>query len=495
MRATIFFATASYCLASVAGLVIDQARLSPYQHGDVEGTSRLRRGIVSPLQRATRSPDASGFVALGDSYSAGIGTGINGTEDACRRGLHAHPRLIADDLDAQLGNPNTTTAFQFLSCTGSATSDVLTGTEMSQIDALNTSQPIDFALLSLGGNDLGFFDVINSCIFRFYSFYSGTCEQALNATQVAIESSEFEERFRVVVAELLDTVRWEKKPWFSVTVTGYARFFNAETDACNDMSLGVWWNGPQLAADVRVRMNALVDAVNDKLARAVDAINAQFVADKLLFINFDDVFEGHRFCEPDVLEPDYGRDDTWFFLVGGPDNAGDENDGGNGDGDGDDEDGTPPLLPSRRSPQDLTPPSPRHRPRAPPDSVPVDPSTCLEPALRSGDWGALALCYMARAKSRDPSLRLATHHSPPHRRDVKEDDHDDEMALTPDNSMWYVPTYYGKVFHPRSRAQEAIRDRIMGEWRRLLDDDDDDHDDGGVDGGDEDKNDDESQEL
>jgi len=59
----------------------------------------------------------------------------------------------------------------------------------------------------------------------------------------------------------------------------------------------------------------------------------------------------------------------------------------------------------------------------------VDPATCLEQAGRSGDWGEKALCYLAMAKARDPSLRLA----------------DDRAAAS---GMWYVPTYYGKTFHP-----------------------------------------------
>jgi hypothetical protein len=101
---------------------------------------------------------------------------VEGQEDDCRQGLHAHPVLIKTDLSRDQG-PNATT-FQWLSCTGATTANLLSGGEDSQMDALNVSAPTpgadgpDFALLSVGGNDLGFFDVINACIFRFYSFYS-----------------------------------------------------------------------------------------------------------------------------------------------------------------------------------------------------------------------------------------------------------------------------------------------------------------------------------
>ncbi|KAJ3563407.1 hypothetical protein NPX13_g8210 [Xylaria arbuscula] len=357
--------------------------------------------------RYNASIPRTGFVALGDSYSAGIGTGIEGEEDDCRQGLHAYPQLVADDHDP--------TAFQFLSCTGATTTDAMIGAQESQVDRLNTSLPVDFALLSIGGNDLGFFDVINACVFRFYNFYSGTCEDALDRSRVLLESDDFEIRLRILIMEILDKIRWEKKPDFSITVTGYARFFNEITDDCDEMSFGVWWNGPKLTKKLRSDMNTLVLNVNAKLRKTIEIINRSFTQDRLIFVDYDAAFDGHRFCEPNVTEPDYERLDTWFFLVGGPDNA------GNG------------TTENQRvsDAKSLSPISPL-----------TDPLLCLEPARRSGDWGKLALCYMAIAKHRDPTLRLA------------------REEVVPLNSMWYVPTYYGKTFHPRTRGHKMIRDNI-----------------------------------
>ncbi|KAK8058537.1 Lipase 1 [Apiospora phragmitis] len=355
-----------------------------------------------------------GFVALGDSYSAGIGTGVEGKEDACRRGLGAYPQLIASDL------PTNSTSFQFLSCTGSTTEEILAGGAASQLDALNASRPVDFALLTVGGNDLGFFEVMNACIFRFYNFYSGTCETALARAQERLDGHEFDQRLYLVITELLDKVRWERKPGFRVTVTGYAQFFNDRTAACDDMSLGIWWRGPKLERALRRRMNAMVRAVNRKIAAAVARINRQFTRDRVLFVDYDAAFEGHRFCERGVVEPDYARNETWFFLVGGPDNV--DRPGGNGT-----------TTTTAESPS---------------LSGVIDPATCLPPAQLSGDWGELARCYMAMSKAEDPTLRPA--------RDG------DEIMMQ--NSMWHVPTYYGKTFHPRSLGHEAIRDRIYEVW-------------------------------
>ncbi|OTB04954.1 hypothetical protein M426DRAFT_11045 [Hypoxylon sp. CI-4A] len=381
---------------------------------------RRPQQVPIPLVSTKDADPLTGFVAFGDSYNAGIGTGVDGKEDDCRHGLGSHAELIAADLRASQGGRNST-AFQFLSCTGATTDEILTGGDDSQIDTFNASLPADFALLSVGGNDLGFFDVMNACVFRFYNFYSGTCETALANSKTQIESDEFEHRLEIIIMEILDKVRWEKKPWFFITVTGYARFFNDVTDECDNMSFGVWWNGPKLKKDLRSSMNAMVLTVNAKIRKTVEQINSKFTKDKVIFVDYDEEFDGHRFCEEGVKEPDYGRMDTWFFLVGGQDNARDG------------------AQSKHASDLDTLPPSSRL----------VDPWSCLEPAQRSGDWGELALCYMAMAKYRDPTLRPA------------------RGDLVAQNSMWYVPTYYGKTFHPRSLGHEAMKNEIYKRWRTL----------------------------
>lgn len=316
---------------------------------------------------------STGFVAFGDSYSAGIGTGLpNGSSEVdCRLGRHAYPVLIRNDMVsvAQHGSKgNATASFQHLSCTGSTIDNVLAGGDRSQVDLFKTAGSADFALLSIGGNDLGFFDIMNSCIFRFYSLYSGTCDAALRRSEAQIAGPEFDRRLRLLIMEILDRVRWEKRPWFTITVTGYARFFNADTPACDDYSLGMWWRGPKLERDLRRRMNRMVLRVNRRIEQAVRVVNGAFTQPRVLFVDYDDAFDGHRFCEPGVVEPDYLRNDTWFFLVGGQDNDG----------------STMPHVP------------------LPPNSTLDDPRQLL---LRGSEAASL-------------------------------------------DSMWYVPTYYGKTFHP-----------------------------------------------
>ena len=427
--------------------VLDNSDVSPTNPGS--STKRFKFPLQHPV---------TGFVSLGDSYSAGIGTPLenNTKEDACRQGVGAYPYLIHTDLINSVisadNNNNitneTTPSFQWLSCTGSTTNDLLESPSgpdnlNSQIGAINTTTTSfpGFATLSIGGNDLGFFNIINACVFRFYGPYSGGCPDAIRRTHDLLSPrsspSDFDLNLTLVLLEILGKIRWELHPDFFITVTGYTRFFNDETEACDDASFGVWWDsmggwieGPKLTRELRGELNELVRGVNDKLRGVVEGVNRMFGVGsddgdgrkrrrkKVVFVDYDEMFEGHRFCEEGIQEPDYGRNDTWFFLPGGVDASG-RNETSMARmmgerptwvGGGDWEDNT-----------------------LPDDSPLLDPDTCLPDAEKSGDWGELALCYMAKARQRNPFLVLRN----------------DERMLSP-NSMWYVPTYYGKTFHPVS---------------------------------------------
>ncbi|KAK0732744.1 SGNH hydrolase-type esterase domain-containing protein [Apiosordaria backusii] len=423
-----------------------------------------------------KPPKASipGFISLGDSYSAGIGTrpDLPSPSDPCRQGLGAYPYLLASSL-----LPNRTN-HQWLSCTGATTIDLLSSSppspDDSQIDTFQPSLgPPAFATLSIAGNDLDFFSLLNACVFRFYGWFSSeTCEDALKKVEDTLSDSNNQKlklRIKLILLEILDRVAWEHHPNFFITVTGYARFFNENTTECNDVSFGVWTspsssssvrgglpgtNGAKLTQSTRQKMNTFVLKANQLLADVVDEVNRSFLASstsktnkpKVLFVNYDTTFNTHRFCEPGVVkEPDYDRNETWFFLPGGRDvdQAGNvytstiPNKEEDDDEDEDKEDGV----------------------------GYIDPDHCWEDAMQKGDWGEKTVCLMAKAKKEDPGLRLVEHYRH-HCRGGGQGKGKRGAALwrKPGDSMWLTPTYYGKTFHPRSAGHEAIRDKIYQLW-------------------------------
>jgi lysophospholipase L1-like esterase len=91
------------------------------------------------------------YVALGDSYSAGVGTRKYLPESGtCMRSPDAYPELWA-----QAHDPAT---FTFVACDGATTAQV----EQNQISALNSETTL--VTVSVGGNDVGFTSVLTHCL-------------------------------------------------------------------------------------------------------------------------------------------------------------------------------------------------------------------------------------------------------------------------------------------------------------------------------------------
>ncbi len=507
---------ASVCLPLLLGARRADAAVLPASFGDARRASwrapwsalaQKTLGYGGDDDRDGLRWTSRGFASLGDSYSAGIGTHLDGSkEESCRLGFGAYPALLREDMagegsvqgsrkgkgkDGKDGGDAHATTFQWLSCTGATAADVLGSSSSSlalsstpgQIDGLVTdpaAAALDYVTLSIGGNDLGFFNVINACVFRFYGYYSGTCEAALAASEALVgrgidddldvrDPASFSARLTVILLQLLERARWEKRPRFRVVVTGYARFFNSETDDCDRRSMSVLWHSgnatgvPSNATDttyltkgLRRRMNGLVAGTNRKLRNVVDNVNRRFsspssalsaggapAAPRVLFVDYDAAFDGHRFCEPGVEEPDYARDDTWFFLVGGADN-------------------------------NATDPAGEDQLTLDPSSPLVDPARCRDLADARGDWGERALCDMVQAQAAAGGLMVAA---------AETADDSGGQLVSPLNSMWYVPTYYGKTFHPvssrcppralprmvmltlqRSNGHKAVRDAVYRVW-------------------------------
>ncbi|MBQ1122115.1 SGNH/GDSL hydrolase family protein [Streptomyces sp. B15] len=96
------------------------------------------------------------YVALGDSYAAGSGV-PNTVDDTCSRSDRNYPSLV----DAAL----TPGAHKDVTCGGATTEDLYSAQSPSvapQLDAL--SADTDLVTLTIGGNDIGFGDIIVRCV-------------------------------------------------------------------------------------------------------------------------------------------------------------------------------------------------------------------------------------------------------------------------------------------------------------------------------------------
>lgn len=135
----------------------------------VPTTNKITKRITTPYFKK--------YTAIGDSYSSGIGAGqyIDPAMSEgwkCSRFTEAYPQ----QLHKGLNDPDKRT-FNFKSCAG-ATAE--------QIREQHVDQDADLITLSAGGNNVGFSNLINGCVYRFLGYGSPACEKAMDETEAAI---------------------------------------------------------------------------------------------------------------------------------------------------------------------------------------------------------------------------------------------------------------------------------------------------------------------
>jgi hypothetical protein len=115
------------------------------------------------------------WLAIGDSFSAGISADgpLDEINWRCSRFKMSYPSQMQNS-DRMPGN-NTSRKFTFGSCTGESMSDVVN-------NQLTLGEPADGATypkignpqivtLSVSGNDVGFGDIVNNCLYHWYGYH------------------------------------------------------------------------------------------------------------------------------------------------------------------------------------------------------------------------------------------------------------------------------------------------------------------------------------
>lgn len=245
------------------------------------------------------------WAAFGDSYASGIGAGVRQSDTGdwtCSRYSEAYPSFLNKDLD---GADAKTRKFFNFACSGSVTTVV-------KDNQVNGFEPdIDIATLSVGGNDIGFFNVVNNCIFQFW--ITTPCEQQIQITQGIIDSITFHKNLDDVIGAILARAF---SPHFRLYMSGYAQFFNSITSQCNGVTWSYWQNRknkPYLTQAFRQQLNTLTTNLNNAIQQAIDRANIIDQRRPVVFVDINDHFAGHRFCELEVTEPDPNNPNTLFF--------------------------------------------------------------------------------------------------------------------------------------------------------------------------------------
>jgi lysophospholipase L1-like esterase len=205
---------------------------------------------------AAQAAAAVNYVALGDSYSSGVGAGPYDWS-GCFRSQNSYAPLWAAG--------NSVRSFGFPACGGAVTADVING----QVNALSAGTTL--VTITIGGNDAGFADVIVSCKFGSTS----TCTDAVNQAK-SFATSTLPGRLDATYAAIRN-----RAPNSRLIVLGYPRLF--ETGWCGLLAMSTY---------KRTILNEAADLLASVTAARAAAAGATF-ADTRPY------FAGHGVCGSD----------------------------------------------------------------------------------------------------------------------------------------------------------------------------------------------------
>lgn len=205
---------------------------------------------AAPAQAA-----AAPYVALGDSYSSGVGT-RSYYDTGCKRSNAAFPRLVANARGY---------ALNFQACSGATVSTVTN----NQLGVLNTGT--EYVTLSVGGNDAGFADVLTECAMPGWA---SNCSGAVTTARNYINNT-----LPGRLSTLYSSIK-TKAPNAVVVIVGYPRIFMGE-----DCNAGTWFSPSE-----QTSLNGTADLLNSKLAAAASARGFKFA-------NPTTRFTGHAVCD------------------------------------------------------------------------------------------------------------------------------------------------------------------------------------------------------
>jgi lysophospholipase L1-like esterase len=165
-------------------------------------TALVLFGIASPANAASTAH----YVALGDSYSSGVGAGSYiSTSGSCDRSTNAYSALWA--------SANAPASYTSVACSGATTSTV----NSSQLSALSSTTTL--VSITIGGNDVGFSNIIETC-----ALYGTTqCVAAVQSAEDYAQST-----LPGLLNTLYNNIR-SHAPYAKVVVLDYPVFYQLGT--------------------------------------------------------------------------------------------------------------------------------------------------------------------------------------------------------------------------------------------------------------------------
>lgn len=232
--------------------------LRPLSHLILAVTT-VSAAVLLAVAGPASAQSAVNYVALGDSYSSGVGAGnYISSSGSCDRSPNAYSALWAA--------ANQPASYVSVAC-GGATTSSLVSTQLSALSASTT-----LVSFTIGGNDAGFSSVMKTC--NLYFFSTSTCVNAINQAEANVRAN---------LPGALDTVLSAIKadaPNATVVVLDYPRFYDlSRSSSC----LG-------LSTTDRTDIDQGIDLIDGLLQTAAAQNGA-------VFADVRGAFAGHEICD------------------------------------------------------------------------------------------------------------------------------------------------------------------------------------------------------
>lgn len=277
--------TGSFRIMAIAGVLVAGLLVAACGGSNSSSTTARRvkgmpaQPVEPPGPRTTPKPTAppvvtpSLYASIGDSYSSGEGTEQydSGTDDlgtnTCHRGPKAWPRLAGVPTGSHLA------------CSGSLLADLTRdavdfgheGNHVSQWDRLVGARPRPgLVFLTIGGNDMGFGDVITHCV-----AHVGDC---FNDTALVAKSAWLTNFLGPRLQDFYDRLQ-RAMPTTRIVVASYPRLFP------KGGIIDCAWLG-RSDAD---RLNLLGRRLADEIRNRANAVGVEYV-------DLYDALDGHEAC-------------------------------------------------------------------------------------------------------------------------------------------------------------------------------------------------------
>jgi len=254
---------------------------------------------------------ARGYVAMGDSYSSGEGTGrYYRRTDTATNACHRSPVAYAPLLDRSRRSLKLT---GFVACSGATTHDLYAPNhsypdEPAQLSALSTRTRM--VSLTIGGNDLGFTQVVGACLQTAVDQRFGCSQNPLLTGAVAARTAALAGRATVpdaqgfpitAIGQVLADIA-DRAPHAKIYLAGYPELFGS--DAAH------YTRDPSAPSGSSCVLNASVGARIDyadaqwflRSTRTVNAVFAQAVQQarsggvRATYVS-PSTFDGHGLCD------------------------------------------------------------------------------------------------------------------------------------------------------------------------------------------------------